>query len=156
MTRAILLFHLLGFAAYLGAGFGQLRLIKRSSARDVTPAVRDELERLAATVVTMIELPAIMVSVLSGVAFIAMTPELLTHGWLHGKLTCVLILLVLSHLEMFNVRAIVKLRAGRQPVPAGAQSADAAIDARKRRHGVFGAVGSLLVVAVLVLVVFIR
>lgn len=155
MTRVILLFHLLGFAAYVGAGFAQQRLLARSRAASLAEAARDELERLAAAVVTKIELPAIFVSVVSGVGSIVMTPELMRHGWLHAKLTCVLVLLVLSHLEMFNARRIVKLRSGALAPPSGSSPA-AAIDTRKRRHALFGAAGTLLVSAILALVIFAR
>lgn len=148
MHAALLLIHLVSFAAYLGAGFAQLQFIKRSAG--AVPAVRDAYEELAAAVVTKIELPAIMGSVLTGIGFIVENGLLMKMGWLHGKLACVLLLLVLSHLEMFNARAIVKLR------KAGAADAETRIDARKKRHATMGAVGTLLVVAILVLVTFVR
>ena len=72
------------------------------------------------------------------------------QGWLHGKLTCVLLLAVLSHLEMFNARKIVKAR------EANAAGAEDEIARRKSRHASLGAVGSLLVVVLLVLVTFVR
>lgn len=150
MTGAVLLLHLLGFAAFVGAGFAQQRLLARSRAAGLAAAARDELERLSASVVTKIELPAILVSVASGVVAIVLAPDVMTHAWMHAKLTCVVLLLVLSHVEMFNARRIVKLRAGALPAPDAA----AAIEARKRRHAIFGAVGSVLVLAILLLVVF--
>lgn len=150
LTSALLFVHLVCFAAYLGAGFGQLRLLKRSTGEGVAPVTRDELERLCAGVVTKIELPAIMGSVLTGVVFIAQNPALMKMGWLHGKLTCVLGLLVLSHLEMFNARKIVRARTER-----GDAAADE-IASRKARHGAFGTIGAALVVVLLVLVTFVR
>lgn len=151
LTAGILLIHLVAFAAYLGAGFAQLQMIKLSVREGTAPAVRDSYERLAAAIVTKIELPAIFASMASGVVFITQNPVLMKQGWLHGKLTCVLLLAVLSHLEMFNARKIVELRAD----GAGA-AAEAEIAKRKSRHATFGAVGSLLVVALLVLVTFVR
>lgn len=148
LTSALLFVHLLSFAAYLGAGFGQLRLLRRSQAEGLAPAVRDELERLAAAVVTKIELPAIMGSVVTGAVFIAQNPALMKMGWLHGKLACVLGLLVLSHLEMFNARRIVRAR------EAGDKADE--IAERKARHGVLGAIGTALVVALMILVTFVR
>jgi uncharacterized membrane protein len=145
--KALLLVHLVGFAAYLGAGFAQQRLMARSSADGLAAAVRDEFERLAAAIVTKIELPAIFVQVVTGVAFIALTPQWLTVGWLHGKLTCVLVLLVLSHLEMFNARKIVRARA------AGGGSVEE-ISKRKARHATFGAIGGAAVAAIVALVAF--
>jgi uncharacterized membrane protein len=147
-NKLLILVHLVGFAAYLGAGFAQQQFMKRSAGSGVAQPVRDELERLSATILTRIELPAIFVQVASGIGFIAVTRLWLTQGWLHAKLTCVATLLVLSHLEMFNARRIVKARAER-----GDAAADE-IAGRKRRHALFGALGTVAVVAVVTLVAF--
>ena len=148
LTPTALLVHLVSFAAYLGAGFAQLQMMKLSTRQDTAPELRNAYERLAATVVTKIELPALMGSILSGIFFIAQTPAWMKQGWLHGKLTCVLLLAVLSHLEMFNARKIVKARA------AGGPGVDDEIAKRKKRHATFGAVGTALFVVLLVLVTF--
>lgn len=144
--KALILVHLLGFAAYLGAGFAQQQFMKRSSAAALAGALRDEYERLAAQIVTRIELPALLTQLLSGIGFLIMTPAWLHQPWLHGKLTCVVALLVLSHAEMFNARKIVKARAS-QGDAAGQE-----IAARKKRHELMGAVGSLAVVVLMALV----
>ena len=149
-TSALLFVHLVSFAAYLGAGFAQLQLMKRSRASSIPPEVRADREALAAAIVTKIELPAIMGSIASGVGFIAQNPALMKLGWLHGKLLCVLLLVVLSHVEMFNARKIVKARAAR------GDAAAEEIDARKKRHELLGGIGSLLVLVILVLVTFVR
>lgn len=146
LTSLLLLVHLLSFAAYLGAGFAQLHLMKRSAGAE--PLVRDAYEKLSAGILTKIELPAIMGSVVSGIGFLAQNGALIKMGWLHPKLLCVAILLVLTHFEMFNARKIVKARA------AGGK--DAEIEGRKKRHGIFGKVGAVLVVAILFLVTFVR
>lgn len=149
MLAATLLFvHLVSFAAYLGAGFAQTQMMKRSRSKDITPELRADHEKLAASIVTTIELPAIIGSIVSGVGFIAQNPAVMKAGWLHGKLLCVVLLLGLSHAEMFNARKIVKARA------SGAKEEE--IEARKKRHDTFGAFGALLVVALLVLVTFVR
>jgi uncharacterized membrane protein len=148
LAAGLLLIHLVSFAAYLGAGFAQLQLMKRSRVKGVLPAVRDDLEKMSASVVTKIELPAIMGSIASGIGFVAQNPAVMKFGWLHAKLGCVLLLLLLSHAEMFNARGIVKMRA--------ANASEDEIEAKKKRHEMFGAVGSLLVVIVLVLVTFVR
>lgn len=140
--------HLVSFAAYLGAGFAQQRFMKASTKPELAPAVRDEYERLAAAIVTKIELPAIIGSLVSGIVFVLRDPNFMRQGWLHGKLTVVLILLVLSHVEMFNARRIVRARA--------AGNADADISARKGRHATFGLIGTVLIVILMVLVTFVR
>jgi len=145
MTSALLFLHLLSFAAYVGAGFAQVRFLKRSVS--AAPAVRDELEQLCATTITKIELPAIFGSMVTGAIMVARAPDYLHQGWLHGKLTAVLLLAVLSHLEMFNARKIVNARA------SGAESE---IEGRRKRHATFGAIGSVLVAVVLVMVTFVR
>src|SRR5689334_22700996 len=100
LPKVALLFHLLGFAAYTGAGFAQQRFMAASLGTGLVPAVRDAYEQLAALIVTRIELPAIFVSVLTGAWMLSERTALLRFGWMHGKLTAVLALLVLSHLEM--------------------------------------------------------
>ncbi len=146
--KALIFIHLLGFAAYLGAGFAQQQFMKRSRGAGIAAAIRDEYERLAATIVTKIELPALMAQVLTGVVFVALSPAWLKLGWLHGKLACVVVLLALSHAEMFNARAIVKMRAAR------GEGASVEAEARKARHATFGAIGSVALVAILGLVAY--
>ncbi len=146
--QALVFVHLFGFAAYLGAGFAQQRFMARSAAAGLAAPVRDECERLAASVVTRIELPAIFVQVLTGACFVALNARWLTVGWMHGKLTCVVALLVLSHLEMFNARKIVEARRAR------GDGASAEIARRKSRHATFGVVGGLAVVALVGLVAY--
>ena len=146
----VMFFHLIAFAAYLGAGFAQQQFMKRSAAADISEEIRYEYERLAASIVTKIELPAIMLSVLSGIAFIGILPEFMKQSWLHMKFTIVILLLILSHVEMFNARSIVKIRA------KGESNLGTEIATRKTRHATFGAIGSLLVVILLVIVAFLR
>jgi len=150
LTAALLFVHLVAFAAYLGSGFGQLQMMKLSARPGTAPATRDAYERIAATVITKIELPAIFASIGSGIVFVTQNPALMKQGWLHGKLLCVLLLAVLSHVEMFNAREIVRERA------SGEAGAEDEIAKLKSRHGVLGAVGSLLVVVLLVMVTFVR
>ncbi len=149
-TAALLLVHLVSFAAYLGAGFAQTQLMNRSRKEGIPDEVRADRERLAAAVAAKIELPAIMGSVVSGIGFVVQNPAVMKFGWLHAKLLCVLLLLLLSHAEMFNARRIVTLRA------AGGDGARDEIAVRKKRHDVMGRIGALLVVAILVLVTFVR
>lgn len=149
-TSALLFVHLVSFAAYVGAGFAQVQLMKRSEAKGIDPAVRADREALAAAIVTKIQLPAIIGAIVSGGAFIFQNPALMRLGWLHGKLTCVFLLLALDHAAMFNARRIVQARKDR------GDAASDEIAARKRRHALFGAVGTGLVVTLLVLVTFVR
>jgi uncharacterized membrane protein len=148
LVSTLLFVHLVSFAAYLGAGFAQTQMMKRSRSKDISPEVRADREKTAASVITKIELPAIIGSILSGIGFIAQNPAVMKFGWLHGKLLCVVLLLGLSHAEMFNARKIVKARA--------ANAKEEEIEAKKKRHDVYGTIGALLVVALLVLVTFVR
>lgn len=146
--KALIFLHLLGFAAYVGAGFAQHRFMSRSSRSGIDAKVRDEYEKLAAVIVTRIELPALMLQVLTGVAFLVLNVAWLQQAWLHAKLTCVAVLLVLSHLEMFNARKIVAQR-GAQGEASGAEIAK-----RKSRHAVFGGIGAAFVAALVALVAY--
>ena len=149
MVHKVLIFlHLLGFAAFLGAAFAQQQFITRSTRDGLASAVRDEYERLAASILAQIELPALFLQVATGITLIVLTPLWLTQGWLHGKLTCVVVLLGLSHAEMFNARKIVKAR------EAQGEGANDAIRARKSRHATLGLVGTLAVAVLLVLVAY--
>jgi len=150
LQATLVLLHLLGFAAFLGGAFAQQRFMKMSARDGLAPALRDEYERLAAALVTKIEVPGAFAQVVSGVALIVESPGFLHQHWLHAKLTAVAILLVLSHLEMFNARRLVKARAAR-----GDAAADE-IASRKTRHAVLGAVGTALVVAILLLATVLR
>lgn len=148
LHKVLILLHLVGFAGYLGAGFAQQQFVTRSMRDGLTAAVRDEYERLAAAIVTQIEVPALFGQVVTGVGLIALAPIWLTQGWLHGKLACVAVLLVLSHLEMFNARRIVKARSDR------GDAANDEIAARKKRHATFGLFGTLAVVVLIGLVAY--
>jgi len=144
----VLLLHLACFAAYLGAGFAQLQMMKRSTG--ATGELQKVYEDLAASILVKLELPAIFGSVLTGAFFVAQTPEFMKQGWLHGKLLCVLVLLVLSHLEMFNAKKIGRLRR------EGGATAENEITARKSRHQIFGTIGTVAVVVLLVCVTVVR
>lgn len=147
MTKLLfLLFHLIGFAAFVGAAFAQQRFFKLSAAPGLNPAVRDAWERAAASACARLELPAIFLSVLSGLGFLLVVPGYMKMGWLHMKLAAVFVLLVLAHLDMFNAKRIVRLRAG--------GGAEAEITARKSRQALYGAIGTVLLLAVLYLAVF--
>jgi uncharacterized membrane protein len=129
----LLLFHLVGLAAFLGGAFAQQRFMRMSGKPGLATALRDEYERLSAAIVTKVEVPAMFVQVVTGLGFIVLQPYLLQQHWLHAKLTAVVLLLVLSHLEMFNARRLVRARAAR-----GDAAADE-IAARKKRHALMGA-----------------
>jgi uncharacterized membrane protein len=150
LTAAALYVHLACFAAYVGAGFAQLQIMRLSAKDGISADVRAAYERLAAVVTTKIEVPVAFGSLLSGMVFVMQNSALMKQGWLHGKLTCVVILLVVSHLEMFNARAIVRLRED------GGKSADADIAARKKRHALLGRIGGIVVLVLLFLVTFVR
>ena len=148
LVKIAYLLHWLGFAAFLGGAFAQQRFMAASSRSEVLPAVRDAYERLSAAIVTKIELPALIVQIVSGVLFIATFPGWMKMGWLHGKLTAVLVLLVLAHVEMFNARAIARLR------QRHGDAGSAEIGKRKDRHKKLGIAGTVAVVAVMGLVAF--
>jgi uncharacterized membrane protein len=150
LASVVTLLHLLGFAAFVGGGFAQQRLMKLSARDGLAAAVRDEYERLSAAILTKVEVPALFAQVVTGVAFIAEAPGFLHQHWLHAKLTAVVLLLVLSHLEMFNARRLVKARQAR------GDAAKDEIAERKKRHATMGAVGTVLVVAILLLVTVLR
>ena len=146
--KILIFFHLVGFAAYIGAGFAQQQLMKKSAEGGLAAAVRDEYERLAALVSARIEGPAIGVQILTGLTFLAMVPDWLHMGWLHAKLTCVFLLVGLTHAERANARKIVAARKER------GDAAAEEIAARKARHAVMGAIGAALVVLVIALVAY--
>jgi uncharacterized membrane protein len=146
----LLLVHLLGFAAYVGGAFGQRLLMRSSAQAGVAPAVRDAYERAAATVATKVELVGLFVQVISGVLILVLAPDFLKQHWMHAKLTAVLILLVVAHLEMINARRIVKARAAR------GDAAEAEIQGRKGRQAALGVVSGLFIGAIVLLVTVLR
>jgi len=150
LLPSLVLLHLVGLAAFLGGWFAQQQFMRMSAKAGLSPALRDEYEKLSAATVTKIEVPALFAQIATGAGMIVLQPYLLQQPWLHAKLTAVVLLLVLSHLEMFNARRLVKARATRGDAAAGE------IVARKRRHARMGAVGTGLVLAVLVLATVLR
>lgn len=150
LLSVIVLLHLLGFATFLGGAFAQQQFMKASAKPGLAAPVRDEYERLCAAIVTKAELPGLFTQIATGVALVVTNPAYLTQHWLHAKLTAVAVLLVLSHVEMINARKLVKARAAR-----GDAAADE-IAKRKKTHAALGAVGTLLVVAVVLLATVFR
>jgi uncharacterized membrane protein len=142
------LIHLLGFAAFLGGAVAQQQFMRTSAGASVLPPVRDAYERLSAEIVTKVELPSLIAQLFSGVLFVMQVPGYMRMGWLHAKLLAVLVLLVLAHVEMFNARAIARLR------QRHGDSAAAEIGKRKQRHFQLGLIGAVAVVAVVLLVTF--
>ncbi len=150
LHSVLILLHLLGFAAFLGGAFAQTQFMKMSTKAGLASAVRDEYERLAAAIVTKVEVPGLFAQLVTGVVMVLQEPEYLKQHWLHGKLAAVAALLVLSHLEMFNARRLVKARAAR------GDAANDEIAARKKKHAALGVVGTVLVVAVLLFATVLR
>jgi hypothetical protein len=150
LLSVLLLLHLLGFATFVGGALAQQQFMRSSGRTGLVAAVRDEYERLASSVCTKVELSGLFLQVLSGVATLVVTPAFLKQHWLHAKLTAVLVLLVLAHVEMINARRIVKARQAR------GEAADREIAARKTRHATVGTVVDVLVVAVLLLATVLR
>ena len=150
LLSVLLLLHLLGFAAFVGGALAQQQFMRRSSQAGLVAAVRDEYERLAASVCTKVELTGLFAQVLSGVGAIVALPGFLAQHWLHAKMTLVLILLVLCHVEMINARRIVKARQAR------GDAADGEIVARKKRQATVGLVVNVLIVGVLLLATVLR
>lgn len=137
--------HIVGFAVFLGGAALQQHLMKASRKPGLHEAIRDNYEQVAAFACKALELPGFFVQIVSGILFVVNFPGHLKAPWLHGKLTAVAILLVLSHVEMINASKIVKARqAGRLDE----------IETRKQRHQTLGNVGTVCVVAILGLVFF--
>lgn len=146
----LLLVHLLGFAAFVGGALVQQQFVRISARAGLAAAVRDEYERLAATFATKVELMGLFVQVLSGVVWLVAMPTFLQQHWLHAKLTAVLVLLVLAHLEMIDTRKVVKAR------QAGGAGAEDDIARRKKRLGTVAIAVDVLIAAVLLLATVLR
>lgn len=150
IALVLILLHLVGFAAFLGGAFAQQRLMQTSARADLPPAARNERESLAATICTQVELPALFAQLATGIGLVVLQPGYLKQHWLHGKLTFVLLLFVLAHIEMINARKIVSRRA------EGGPHAETDIAALKKRHALLGSVGTVAVVLVLLFVTVLR
>lgn len=149
LEHTALFFHLIAFATYAGATFTQQRILAMSVAEGLATEVRDAYEQLAETIVSWVELPAIFLAGFSGILFLVDDAGYLKQAaWFHPKMLCVILLAVISHLEMFNTRRIVRARLAGQP--------EAGILQRKKRHAIYGGISALLLLVVLVLVAFVR
>jgi uncharacterized membrane protein len=148
LYKTALFLHLLGFAGYIGAAFAQARFMGASKRASMAVQMRDTYEALSASIITRIELPAIFLSFLSGLVLLYERPFWLRNPWLHAKLTVVVVLLVLTHFEMFNARKIARAR------NSSGDAAATELAARKSRHGLFSAISTLGVLIILVCVTF--
>jgi uncharacterized membrane protein len=148
LYKTALFLHLIGFAAYVGASFAQARFMGASKRASIAAQMRDTYEELSASIITRIALPGIFLSFLSGLVLLYERPFWLRTPALHVKLTVVLVLLVLTHFEMFNARKIAKVR----NLPG--EPASAEIAARKGRQGTFNMISTLGVLIILVVVSF--
>lgn len=142
-----LLGHLLGFAGWGGAAVAQQRFMAASRSPRIEPVLRDEYERLSARLITRLELVAAVLSILSGLTLLYLRPGLLRMPGMHMKLTMVALILVLTHLEMFNARRIVRLRQDGGDVTRIAD--------RKSRHAAYGTIGAILFFGILIVVTFV-
>ncbi|HEX7878631.1 MAG TPA: hypothetical protein VF720_04445 [Candidatus Eisenbacteria bacterium] len=147
LYSAALLLHLLAYAAWVGGGVAQQRFMSASRRAGLEAVIRDQYERLSAALLTKLELPAALVSIVSGLVILWLRPGLLKMPGMHMKLTLVALILVLTHLEMFNARRIVRLRESGGDLGAIAD--------RKSRHAAYGTVGGLMVLGILVIVAFV-
>ncbi len=141
-----LLLHLVAFALYTGAAIYSAKLLRKSADGSLAPPARDALESIAASIVTKAQLPAIFVSVISGVMLLMAKPFYMKNPGMHIKLTIVFLLLVIAHLEMFNARKIVRARAS--------GGGDVEIAARKGRHGLFATLDIVGILAIVGVVAF--
>ncbi|GIW71576.1 MAG: hypothetical protein KatS3mg102_1118 [Planctomycetota bacterium] len=131
--------HLLAFAAYTAAVLAGQVLVRSGRREQSGPAPSEAAARLAAALAARLALPALVLSLMSGLLLLHLVPGYLRAGWLHAKLACVLALLVLAHLAMLNARALARAQAA-----GDAQ----ALAARGRRHTSYGAAELGLVAAV--------
>jgi uncharacterized membrane protein len=150
LLATLLLVHLVGFAAFVGGAVAQQQLMRRSAGAGLPPAVRDAYERASAAVSLKVELYGLFLQVASGVGAIVVVPGFLQQHWLHAKLSVVVVLLVLAHVEMINARKVVKAR------QAQGEAASDAIAARKRRLSVVGTVVDVLIAVVILLATVLR
>jgi uncharacterized membrane protein len=148
LYKIALFLHLIGFAGFFGASFAQARFMAASRRASLAVQMRDTYEALSASIITRIALPAIFLSFFSGLYMLYERPFWLRNPWLHAKLTVVVVLLVLTHLAMFNARKIIKAR------NAGGDSAATEIAARKSRHAMFDGITGLGLLIILVAVSF--
>jgi uncharacterized membrane protein len=120
-------------------------MVRLSAKAGLSADVRRAYERLAVVGVTRFELIGLAVQWVVGVSFLVLSPVWLKQGFMHGKLTCVVLLSVLAHLEMKNVKAIARLEGDDAHTTAERAK-------RKGRHEIFGRVGGVLVLAAVALV----
>ena len=97
----ILYLHLLSIALAIGAGAAHIQLM-----RDASKGGADAHTFIIASrsVKVKAELPGYVIAIITGITLVIMNPARLHEGWLHAKLTGVLILLGFLHLEGRRMR----------------------------------------------------
>jgi len=117
MHDATLVLHLLGLVLVAGGVTSQLALA-RAALRE-PPEGRLPIGRASVATSRLLALPGILISVVTGIALIALDTSVLRQGWLHAKLLFVLVLLVTLHVELFlSKRALAQAAAAGGPAPA--------------------------------------
>jgi putative membrane protein len=117
--RILLFLHVLSIAVAIGAGAAHIQLMREAS-KGGSDARNFVLGARAIQIKT--ELPGYVLALLTGIPMVVMSPSYLKMGWMHAKLTLVVLLLGYLHLEGRKSKAILRAFT-EEGIEAGAQQA---------------------------------
>ena len=111
--------HILGFVTWFGSLYFLVRLMiehRRTQGSSDDGSWVNHLSKMEVSTYRFICNPAMMLTWIFGIAMIALQPELMKQGWLHIKLTLV-VLLTIYHLVV--KRRMIALNSSEKPISIG-------------------------------------
>ena len=108
LYRIAMAFHVIGVIAWM-AGILYLYRLFAYHAAEENPIVKSRFEIMEARLYKIITAPAMYFSLLMGGTMIYLNPSLFSHGWMHAKLTLVILLIGITQMSAPFMR---KLKSG--------------------------------------------
>jgi len=137
------LVHILAVAIGVGGMAAQYVLLL-SYRRSEEHALRRVSESMAYTILKKVASRALLLALILGLSMVAVHTSYLKFAYMHSKMLLAFILVGWTHIEMANLRKMQKAAEGKDEV---------LVNTLKKRHSLFMAVGSLLIVAIFSLIV---
>ena len=85
--------HIVAIISWMAGILYLYRILIYQAERGAKPEARELLDTMGTRLYRLITMPAMGIAILAGIALIVQNPELMHQGWLHAKLTAVVILL---------------------------------------------------------------
>lgn len=117
MRNTVLIFHILAIISWMAGVLYLYRILIYASERGGRhPEVHDLLATMGTKLYRIIAIPAMVIAWIAGITLIYLTPGYLQQGWLHVKLTAVVLLTAAT---LYAVHLVDRFTNNRGPLPSG-------------------------------------